>query len=178
VVGGARRAGAALGGGVAVRFGNAPALAELGLNLQELEGLTPREQTERIINRVFGASADENDQAFREAATIILLALLENNEDELDYHRLICDAAAEIVYRRALVEIHDQVIAGALTREDVKERERQIHDYIRDLIRGQPAMHPPDGFPSPAVCSQVMAEVTAIAIDILRSAQSTGEESA
>ncbi len=171
VVAGARRTGAALGGGFAVRAGDGSALAELGLDLAELSDLSPRDQTQRIIDRVFGASADENEQAFREAAAIILLRLLESPDGIPDYQAVICDAATEVVYRRALVEIHAQVIAGALSADEVGDRERQIREYIGDLIRAQPAMRPSEGVPSPSECSQSMAEVTAIAVDALRDAK-------
>lgn len=88
-----------------------------------------------------------------------------------DYQAVICDAATEVVYRRALVEIHAQVIAGALSADEVRDRERQIPEYIGDLIRAQPAMRPSEGVPSPSECSQSMAEVTAIAVDALRDAK-------
>jgi hypothetical protein len=174
-VAGARRTGAALGGGFAVRAGDGSALAELGLDLAELSDLSPRDQTQRIIDRVFGASADENEQAFREAAAIILLRLLESPGGIPDYQAVICDAATEVVYRRALVEIHEQVIAGALSADQVRNRERQIREYIGDLIRAQPVMRPSEGVPSPSECSQSMAEVTAIAVDALRDAKGESE---
>lgn len=178
VILGARRAGAALGGGFAVRAGNTDALRELGLELAELKALSPREQTERIISRVFGASSDETDQAFREAATVILLELLQGADGEIDYQSVIRNAAAEIIYRRALIEICAQVNEGAISPEEVKDRERQIRDYIRDLIQAHPLMHPIDGVPSPSECSQVMAEITAAAIDVLRAAQAGTQEQA
>jgi len=172
VIAGARRAGAALGGGLAVRSGDGTALAELGLDLDEIRDLPPRVQTERIIDRVFGASADENEQSFREAAIIILLRLLESPEGVTDYQALIRDAAIEVVYRRALIEIHDELIAGALSESDVKERERQIRELIGDVIRAQPLMQLAEGLPTPEQCSQAMAEATALAIDALRAAKS------
>jgi len=89
-----------------------------------------------------------------------------------DYQALIRDAAIEVVYRRALIEIHDELIAGALSESDVKERERQIRELIGDVIRAQPLMQPAEGLPTPEQCSQAMAEATALAIDALRAAKS------
>jgi hypothetical protein len=166
---GARQTGAALGGALAIRSQDATALAELGLNLDDLRELGPLDQTRRLVDRVFGASADEDDQAFREAASRILLALLELPADvEPDYHRIICDAVAEVIYQRALVEITDQLRTGSMSRADAAERERQIHDFIRDLVRADPTMRPAGGSPTPEECSQVMAELTARAIEVLR----------
>lgn len=170
VILGARQTGAALGGGFAIRSQDTAALAELGLNLDDLRDLSPLDQTRRLVDRVFGASADENDQAFREAAARILLALLERPEgDEPDYQEIICDAVAEVIYQRALVEITDQLRSGAMSKADAAENERQIHDLIRDLVRAEPAMRPPDNSPTPEECSQVVAELTVIAIEVLRS---------
>jgi hypothetical protein len=171
VIPGARRTGAALGGGIAIKSGNQAALAELGLDLAELRDLPPRIQTQRIIDQVFGASADENEQAFKEAAIIILLRLLENPEAITDYQAVIRDAVITAVYQRALIEIQDQLIEGAITESEVKERERQIRELIADVIRAQPSMQLAEGVPTPQECSHVMAVATLHAINALRVAK-------
>lgn len=169
VLSGARRTGAAMGAGFAVKADKLEALAEIGLDRDDIRHLSPRQQTQRIIDRVFGASSDEIDHAFREAASRILLRFLESPTVDVDYGAMIRDAAAEIVYRRALVEISDQLAAGALSNETVKERERQIRDFIRDLLSKWPGMTITDREPTPDECSRAMQEVTAIAINALRS---------
>jgi len=168
VVAGARRTGAAVGGGIAVRTGDAAALEQLGLDLTDLESLSPRDQAQRIIDRVFGASSDENEQAFREASTIILLELLEHPDEIPDYQQIICDAASEVVYRRALVEFHDQLLAGNVSHDHVRELERQLREYIRDLMRAHPDMNRAERLSSPEEYSQAVAEVTAAAVELLR----------
>jgi hypothetical protein len=167
VIAGARRTGAALGGGIAVRSGDAEALEQLGLNLTDLEGLSPRDQARQIVDRVFGASSDENEQAFREASTIVLLQLLEHPDDDPDYKLLICDASSEVVFRRALVEFQDELLAGH-THEEVRELERQLREFIRDLMRANQDMNPTERLPTPEECSQAVAEVTAQAVELLR----------
>ena len=168
VIAGARRTGAALGGGIAVRSGDAAALEQLGLDLTDLESLSPRDQAQRIVDRVFGATSDENEQAFREASTIVLLELLEHPDETPDYQLIICDAASEVVYRRALVEFHDQLFDGKVSNAEVRDLERQLREYIRDLMRAHPDMNPSDRLLTPEECSQAVAEVTAAAVDLLR----------
>jgi hypothetical protein len=168
VVAGARRAGAAVGGGFAVRAENSGALAEIGLDLDEIRSLPPREQTQRIIDQVFGATSDENEQAFREAAAIILYQMMENPDAPLDYQAVIRDGAVEVVYRRTLVEHHEQLIAGANGYEEVRDREAQLRGFIADLISAQPALNTGDRLPTPAECSQAMADVAAIIVNALR----------
>jgi hypothetical protein len=167
VLAGARRTGAALGGGLAVRSGDAIALEQLGLDLTDLESLSPRDQAQRIVDRVFGASSDENEQAFREAATIILLQLLEHPDDSPDYPLLICDAASEVVFNRALVEFQDELLAGH-TNDEVRELERQLREFIRNLMRANEDMNPTERLPTPEECSYAVAEVTATAVELLR----------
>jgi hypothetical protein len=171
VIAGARRAGAAVGGGIALRQGNAEALAELGLDLDEIRSLSLPEQTERIIDQVFGATSDENEQAFREAAAIILYQLLETRDATVDYQAVIREGAVEVVYRRALVEHHEQLMAGAASYDEVKDREAQLRGFISDLISAQPTLGEEDRLPTPSECSQAMADVAAIVVNALREAK-------
>lgn len=171
VIAGARRAGAAVGGGVAVREGDAAALAELGLDLDETRSLSLPEQTGRIIDQVFGATSDENEQAFREAAAIILYQLLEAHDSTIDYQAVIREGAVEVVYRRALVEHHEQLMAGATSYDEVRDREAQLRGFIADLISAQPDLGDDERLPTPSECSQAMAEVAAIVVNALREAK-------
>lgn len=166
---GARRVGAALGGGLAVRTGNAGSLSELALDLDTLRGLPPNRQVAKILDRVFGASSDEVEYAFRSAAAVILTRLLSASDSEIEYTELICDAATEVIFQRALVELEAQFVAGALSAEEAGEREREIKEYIRDLVRG--LLDRLDQVPTPQETADMMARVTQAAIHALSYAE-------
>src|SRR6266849_2142873 len=89
VLKGAARTGTALGAGFALRDGNQAALDGLGLDIAQLNGLSPIEQTQRIVDQVFGAAGDEIEYAGREAAAVILLAFLDSDLPTPDYARTL-----------------------------------------------------------------------------------------
>jgi len=168
VLGGARRAGAALGAGVALRAGNADALAEMGLDIAELRSLNPAAQTQRIVDHVFGASLDENEQAGRLAAAVILLEFLETPADAIDYGHLFQEGATEFIYQRAVVEIAARLAAGALDAQTARQRQVEVRSYIRDLVRASHISVDSDAAPTPTACSQTVAVITATTIRALR----------
>lgn len=164
----ARRAGAAIGAGFALEAGDATGLREIGLVLDDLRNLSPIEQTQRIVDHVFGGSADEIEQAAREASARILYEFLSGPPESPGYVRILQAGVAEFIYRRAVIEIAAQMNAGPLTRKEAEDRQRQIRTYIRDLVQGVPEMSGSDGVPGPEVCSRVVAEVTGTTLRALR----------
>lgn len=168
VLGGARRTGAALGAGVALRTGNAAALAEIGLDITELRSLSPVQQTQRIVDHVFGASLDENEQAGRLASAVILLELLQVPDGTIDYGHVLQQGAAEFIYQRAVVEIAAQLAAGALDAQTARQRQVEVRSYIRDLVRASAIAADGPAAATPAACSQTVATIAATTIRALR----------
>lgn len=70
--------GRALGGAWGTRTGNAAAVAELGLNLGELQGLSKYQQAQRILDAAMGPRGDVLDSEMRQAnASVVVWALTE-----------------------------------------------------------------------------------------------------
>lgn len=169
VAAGAARTGTALGAGFALRGGDSAALADIGLDLAQMANLSPREQTQQIVDRVFGASADENEQAGREASAVILLGFLESDDEQPDYSQIIRDGVAEFVFQRAMVEVCVQLTANVINHAEAEELQREMRDYIQVLINSSPTLTMNEGeLPSPAAYGKVAAAVTASAINLIR----------
>lgn len=70
--------GRALGGAWGTRAGNAAALAELGLDLADLQGLSKYQQAQRILDAAMGPRGDVLDSEMRQAnASTVMWALTE-----------------------------------------------------------------------------------------------------
>lgn len=77
----ARAGGRALGGAYGARTGTAGALAELGLDLGELSGLSKYQQAKRILDAAIGPRGDVLDSELRKTnAEVVLWALSEEIE--------------------------------------------------------------------------------------------------
>lgn len=172
---GARRAGAAVGAGLAIRSGNRNALTEVGLRLEDLENLAPMEKVSRIIDFIFGASSDESQHAFREVACALLLRILEAPDENINYTTLVQDAVTEMIYQRALVELGSQIRGGNLSPEEAAVIEAKIKLFIRDLVRAESNLQTADQFPTPTVCADTMARGTSLVIAVLNDLGGGGE---
>jgi len=71
----AARGAAAVAAGAALARGDAGALRELGLDLEQLRLLSPREQQQRILDEIIGAPGHPDDEGLRRAAHATLKAM-------------------------------------------------------------------------------------------------------
>ncbi len=134
VLRGAARGGAAIGGAYAIRRGDATALHELGLDLEELRRLSPRMQCARILDAVLGEGGHPDEYALREAAAEQLKAILlsENPPSEVDTLR---GFIAAFVFRLALVELRRELTSGRLSAAQAAWKESRIRRWAERRVR-------------------------------------------
>ena len=97
------RGAAAVSAGSALARRDAVALRDLGLDLDELVALSPREQNQRILDELLGTPGHPDDEALRRAALATLKAVAQN--PELTQDEQIDHLLGSYVYEQALVEL-------------------------------------------------------------------------
>jgi hypothetical protein len=124
----AARGAAAVAAGSALARGDANTLAELGLNLQQLQDLSPREQQQAILDEIIGAPGHPDDEALRRAAHATLKEIASSpgltQDDQIDY------LLGAYVYEQALVELTSQHANRQLGRDIISKLERRMKPYI------------------------------------------------
>jgi hypothetical protein len=124
----AARGAAAVAAASALARGDANTLAELGLNLEELQDLSPREQQQAILDEIIGAPGHPDDEALRRAAHATLKEIASNpdltQDDQIDY------LLGAYVYEQALVELTSQHANRQLGRDIITKLERRMKPYI------------------------------------------------
>lgn len=124
-----RLGGAVLAAGLAVRGGDAGTLSSLGLPLDELRGLGPVAQCNRILNALVGSGADIDEAELRAASSTALIAVL---TEDLPPSGAVRAFITEYVMEISLTEL------GATMREQgTGEVSVQIEDGLRSLITAQ-----------------------------------------
>lgn len=163
VLRGAARGGAALGSAYALRRGDAAALREFGLNLDDLRGLSPRMQCARILDAVLGDAGHPDEYALRQAAAeqVKAIILAETPPSEADSIR---GFIASYVFQLCIVELRSALASGGLDAPSAARKEGRIRDWIARRVRKVqvPAQLAIDAFRSTA------ARVAHEAIRILR----------
>lgn len=134
----ARRA-ASVGGRaarVAAAFvtGDTRTLEELGLNLAELEGLSPVEQAQRISARVVVGDSIENAE-LRVATDALVLAQLREGRP------LTAIEAAQVFATALIDEVMETEMTAALqsgrrTIDEIRDIERRVRDTVRASVEG------------------------------------------
>jgi len=129
----AARGGAALGGAYALRSGDRAALAEIGLDLDELRGLGPRSQCARILDAVLGEGGHPDETALRTAAAEQLKAIVmqENPPSEADALR---GFIAAFVFQLGLVELRSDLAKGVIDVSTALKKEGRIRRYIETRV--------------------------------------------
>jgi hypothetical protein len=131
---GVRRGGLALGSAYALRRGDANALRQLGLDLGELQAMSPRQQRIALLNATVGAASHPDDVALRRAADEFLKQVL-TAASEPEPAELIRDFVASYIFNVGLVEITKQLDEGNIDQVLALEKEREIRDWTRVRLR-------------------------------------------
>ena len=131
---GAARGGAALGAAYAVRSGDAAYLEELGLDLTRLRGLSPTRQCAEILDAVLGEGSHPDELALRKASLEALKDVLAT-DDPPDEATSLRSFVVSYVFELSLVELQQQVNDGALSPEDVAQKERIIRTYLKKRVQ-------------------------------------------
>jgi|HubBroStandDraft_4_1064222.scaffolds.fasta_scaffold08687_2 hypothetical protein len=126
----AARGGVAIGGAYALRSGNREALAEIGLDLDELRGLGPRAQCSRILDAVLGEAGHPDEMALRLAAAEQLKAIitLPSPPTEADALR---GFIAAFVFQMGLVELRADLAKGLIDSATATRKEGRLRRYLR-----------------------------------------------
>lgn len=134
VIKGAARGGAALGGAYAVRRGDASALRDIGLDLDEMRGLSPRMQCAKILDAVLGEGGHPDEYALREAAAEQLKDILISEEppSEIDSLR---GFIANYLFKLALVELGRWLEKGAITAAEAVQKEIRIRRWAESRVK-------------------------------------------
>lgn len=133
---GVRRGGLALGSAYALRQGNAAALRQLGLNLGELQAMSPRQQRIALLNATVGAASHPDDVALRRAADEFLKEIL-TAASEPEPVDLLRDFVAAYIFNVGLVEISKQLDDGAIDQAVAVQKEGEIRDWTRARLRSE-----------------------------------------
>jgi hypothetical protein len=126
----AARGGAVIGSAFALRSGNREALAEFGLDLDELRSLGPLTQCSRILDVVLGEGGHPDEMALRAAAAEQLKAIItmETPPTEADALR---GFIAAFVFQIALVELRSDLAKGVIDPATSARKEGRLRRYIR-----------------------------------------------
>jgi hypothetical protein len=132
----AQRGGVAIGAAYALRRGDAAALAEVGLNLAELQAMSPRTQRMALLNAILGQPDHPDDVAVRRAADEQLRELLTTSPDgDPDPLDLLRGFVGKLIHQVAVVELVDQLDRGAADQTAALRKERRIGEWIRARLR-------------------------------------------
>ena len=164
VVRGAARGGAALGAAYAVRRGDATYLAELGLDLTRLQGLSPLRQCAEILEAVLGEGSHPDELALRRASLEALKEVL-TAVDPPNEVIAVRTFVVHYVFEISLVELQRQVNEGALAPQDVAKREQMIRTYLDKRVQTLPL---PTGVLQPSELRTRAAALTKEVIRLLR----------
>lgn len=129
----AARGGAAIGGAYALRSGDRGALAELGLDLDELRGLGPRMQCARILDAVLGEAGHPDETALKIAAAEQLKAIvtMATPPSETDALR---GFIAAFVFQMGLVELRADLAKGLIDSATATRKEGRLRRYLERRV--------------------------------------------
>jgi hypothetical protein len=165
VMRGAARGGAAIGGAYALLRGDAPGLADLGLDLTELRTLGPRMQCALILEKVIGDGGHPDDTALRRAAAEALKEIILSGKPPSEIEALR-GFVGHYVFQICLVEIQGEVTGGSMDPAEAASVEKRLHDYLEARVRILDFPH--EGTLSIARFKEAAAKLTQDAIRVLR----------
>lgn len=128
VVRAAQRGALAIGAAYALHTGDREALADVGLSLDELNAMTPREQRLTLLDAVLGDAAHPDDVALRQAADEFLKSVLSDRPPTpLDAIRRF---VAVLIYRLGMVELKRQLKEEGIDSRYAARTEAMIREWI------------------------------------------------
>lgn len=160
----AARGGTVLGAGYALRAGDATYLAELGLDLNRLQTLSPVRQCAEILDAVLGEGSHPDEHALRKASLEALKEVLIAPQPPAEGAALKA-FVVNFVFELSLVELQRQVNEGTLTGTDVAKKEKMVRTYLDKRVQ---AITTPSGTIQPSDLRQRAADLTKEVIKILR----------
>lgn len=129
----AQRGGAAVAAAYALRRGDAAGLAELGLDLGELQGLKPLAQCDRILQKILGNDTHPDEYALRRAVMEATRAIITAGSEPQPIE-VVRNLIADLVWQQGLVELRAQRAAG-VDAQTVASKENRIKKWIRAKVQ-------------------------------------------
>ncbi len=165
----AQRGGVAIGAAYALRRGDVAALADVGLNLAELQAMSPRAQRMALLDAILGAPNHPDDVAARRAADEqlreILTAPSGADPDPLD---LVRGFVGKLIHQVAVVELVDQLDRSAADPAAALRKERRLGEWIRARLARE-RFGATGALVALADFQRIAARLLATALSILRS---------
>lgn len=129
------RGAAAVAGASALRTGDRAALAELGLDLGHLDGLsTARAKCAYIVDTLLGAPSHPDEVALR-AATLRTMVEIQKAKDTLNSGQQMELFLQHLAYEQVLVELTSQRRHDTITPQRAKEIEDKAKKYLRASVK-------------------------------------------
>lgn len=132
---GARRGGAALGAGYALRSGDASSLLSFGLVLEDLRGKRPAEQALAILETIIGDASHPDESAVRHAAAEQLTRILDPTVEPPEPDEAVRGFVASFVFQLGLVELERALEGGRVSEERAVQVERSLRAWIDARVR-------------------------------------------
>jgi hypothetical protein len=158
----AQRSGAVVAAAFALRRGDGAGLAELGLDLGELQQLQPMAQCDRILQAILGNETHPDEYALRRASAEAARAVITGRTDQPI--EVVRNLVADLVWQQGLVELRAQREAG-VDAKTVAGKETRIKRWIQAKVRALAA--PASGFMTVTDILTSVGSMTQTAVRIL-----------
>jgi hypothetical protein len=121
--------GAASAGAYGFRVGDAGVLADLGLGLEELQGLSPYDRAKRIVDAASGPAASIDEAEIRQVNADVVLWSLEQEEPP-EPAEVVRRWVVEYVWQIWLTEAGGQLRDGTRDGKDTLALEREVRSTL------------------------------------------------
>lgn len=158
------RGAAAISAGSALARRDAAALLDLGLSLDDLVALSPREQNQRILDELLGAPGHPDDEALRRAALATLKEVAK--KPELTQDEQIDHLLGSYVYEQALVELTSNKRRN-FNKDALRTLDKSLKPYI--FRRARHRAEAGSRYLSPALFIERATSLGAVVLKAIRS---------
>jgi hypothetical protein len=119
----------------AIRAGDRETLAEIGLNLDELAGMSPRMQRQLLLDAILGDAGHPDDVVLRQAADEFLKSILgDAPPSPLDALRRF---VASLIFKLALVELKQRLKDHDIDASEAWRMERRLGEWMEARLAGE-----------------------------------------
>lgn len=165
---GAARGATAIKAAYGLLSGDATELNKLGLNLNELRSLTPRQQSMKIADAVLGDANHPDDFALKRATVEHLKNIL-LAEQPPTVEDTVRSFVAEWIFQLGLVELRAENNEQQMTESQIKQSEQKLQRWLKVRV-GQMSFPNPQGLTTQQF-SNATAKLTADAINLIKAMQ-------
>jgi hypothetical protein len=131
----AARGGAAIGAASAYRNRDAATLREFGIELKQLDEMSPRNRCAAILDLVLGEAGHPDEQAIRRAAIEEVKKIMNSQTPQQSAVESIRDFIGSLAIQIGMVELGKKILAGTATREDAARKEGALKQWVASKMR-------------------------------------------